>query len=172
MDVLKTLFYQTLLQLPADVLKAYFEAPAASKHHQNYTGGLVEHSCKLASELFKRTAEGGATRNIIALTPKECVVIGALHDLCKVGLYTLNEDGSYSTNKELYPHHALRSVELCAEYGIELNQTERVCILLHMAGAWWNQEDVDALTESDREWLLNHFDIVSAVQWADMKACE
>lgn len=165
-------FEEIIKSLPEDVQAAYRSAPAAAKHHQNYIGGLYEHSLKLAEILFNRTTEGGATHHIIDLSVDECAKIGALHDLCKINLYTMNVDGTYSTDKNLYPHHGTLSVKMCKDFGIKLSQVEKICILLHMAGAWWNKEDTDALSIKDRKWISKHFDIIAAVQWADMKACE
>ena len=125
---------------------------------------MLEHSVKLGEALYERTQKG------INLTVEECARIALYHDLCKVGLY-ITYGNSYRCDKELYPHHGLLSVQRCEEFGIELSQTERVAILLHMAGAWWNPEDVTALTDDDRLWISKNFDILAAVQWADMKAC-
>ena len=100
------------------------------------------------------------------------VKIAVCHDLCKVDLYKLSEDGKYSYEYEKYKHHAKESVRRAEILGIELNQLERICILLHMAGGWWNDEDEEELNESDRKLIGENIRLISAVQWADMKACE
>ena len=156
--------------LPADWQINFMAAPASAKYHQNYAGGLYEHCHMVGEYLYSRSNEV-TTYAAIELTVGECARIALFHDLCKVGLYTKGADGAYHSDKELYKHHALLSVQRCEELGIMLSQKERVCILLHMAGGFCNPEDEAALTESDREWLANNFRVVSAVQWADMKAC-
>ena len=62
-------------------------------------------------------------------------------------------------------------VQRCEQLGITLSDKERVCILLHMAGGWWNAEDEGALSGKDREWVARNLRTIAAVQWADMKAC-
>ena len=146
----------------------FIMAPAARSHHQNYKRGLLEHSGKFAMWLWGRVL--GCKR--IQLTLQECVKIALLHDICKLYLYKENGRGYYDCDPQLYPHHAKRSLELAKQMGYELSQKERICILLHMAGGWWNDEDEDLLTTNDRKWIGENITLVSAVQWADMKACE
>ena len=40
-----------------------------------------------------------------------------------------------------------------------------------MSGGWWNTEDEEELSKSDRELIGYNIGLISAVQWADMKAC-
>lgn len=142
--------------------------PAAKTHHQNYEGGLTEHNFKFACYLYGRVLTMYPGTN-----PIESVVkIAVCHDLCKVDLYKLGEDGKYSYDYEKYKHHAKESVRRTNILGVELNQLERICILLHMAGGWWNDEDEEELNESDRKLIGENIRLISAVQWADMKACE
>lgn len=154
--------------LPNDFAKLYLASPASSGHHQNYAGGLLEHCIAMGLWLYAKTTSCGGNIN---LAVEECAKIALLHDLCKVGLYTLGEDGVYRSDKEMYKHHALLSVQRCKSFGIKLSRKERISILLHMAGAWWNTEDRAALSLLDKLWISRHFDIIAAVQWADMKAC-
>ena len=141
---------------------------AAKTHHQNYEGGLTEHNFKFACYLYGRILMMCPGTN-----PVESVVkIAVCHDLCKVNLYKLGKDGKYSYNYEEYKHHAKESIRRANILCIELNQLERICVLLHMAGGWWNDEDEAELNESDRELIGNNIRLISAVQWADMKACE
>lgn len=149
------------------VLRYLLTDPAAKSHHQNYPGGLTEHNFKLACWLYARVIKAK-----LDLTAEETCRIAIFHDLCKVKLYKLGEDGKYSYDYEEYKHHSCESVRRLSKMGIELCQRERVCILLHMAGGWWNDEDEAELSESDREFVGNNIRLISAVQWADMKACE
>ena len=142
--------------------------PAAKTHHQNYEGGLTEHNFKFACYLYGRVLTMYPGTNLI----ENVVKIAVCHDLCKVDLYKVCEDGKYSYDYEKYKHHAKESVRRAEILGIELNQLERICILLHMAGGWWNDEDEAELSKSDRELISENIRLISAVQWADMKACE
>ena len=164
-------FSKLLLDLKNRDQKFYNEymiAPAAKSHHQNYPCGLLEHSGKFAMWLYARSLKGD-----IDITLKECVKIAFFHDFCKVYLYTPdNENGGYIIDYIIYPHHSKRSIELAKELGYKLSQKEKICILLHMAGGYWNDEDELELTAKDRKWIANNIRLISAVQWADMKACE
>ena len=142
--------------------------PAAKTHHQNYEGGLTEHNFKFACYLYGRVLTMYPGTNPI----ENVVKIAACHDLCKIDLYKLGKDGKYSYDYEKYKHHAKESIRIAKVLGIELSQLERVCVLLHMAGGWWNDEDEEELSESDRELIGENIKLISAVQWADMKACE
>lgn len=149
------------------VLRYLLTDPAAKSHHQNYEGGLTEHNFKFACWLYARVVNTD-----MDLMVDEVCRIAIFHDLCKVKLYQLGEDGKYHYDYEEYKHHSCESIRRLSKMGIELSQKERVCILLHMAGGWWNDEDEAELSESDREFVGNNIRLISAVQWADMKACE
>src|SRR5690606_2018645 len=72
----------------------FFEAPASSKFHGCYPGGLAQHSLNV----FDRLNAMVCSMNMDV--PFESVVIAALlHDVCKVGAYQFREleDGSLST---------------------------------------------------------------------------
>lgn len=158
--------------LPSDWAAKFEAAPASARFHQNYAGGLLEHCAAMGLWLYSRTADCcQSEQQQVDLTVVECARIALFHDLCKVGLYALGDDGAWHSDKEMYKHHALLSVQRCEQLGIALSEKERVCILLHMAGGWWNAEDEGALSEKDREWIARNLRTIAAVQWADMKAC-
>ena len=150
-----------------DIYNEFVTAPAAKNHHQNYKGGLLEHSGKFAMWLYGRAL----AKEDLDISIEECVKIGFFHDFCKLFLYIPN-NGTYWVNSDVYPHHAKRSVEIAKELGYNFSQKEKICILFHMAGGWWNDEDEEELTTSDRRWISKNLRLVSAIQWADMKACE
>ena len=140
--------------------------PASKANHQNYVGGLTEHNFKFACYLYGRVLKMYPDTNLI----ESVVKIAVCHDLCKVGLYKLGKNDKYSYNPEEYKHHAKESISRAKILGIELNQLERICVLLHMTGGWWNDEDEAELSESDRDLIGNNIRLISAVQWADMEA--
>lgn len=159
--------YEQIEDKYPSVLYHLLTDPAAKTHHQNYEGGLTEHNFKFACWLYARVIKAK-----LDLTAEEVCRIAIFHDLCKIKLYKLGEDGKYSYDYEEYKHHSSESIRRLSKMGIELCQRERVCILLHMAGGWWNDEDEAELSESDREFIGNNIRLISVVQWADMKACE
>ena len=152
---------------------AMVEAPAAKSHHQNYPGGLLEHSLKLCKFLFSRTIEGGARpENAIVLTVRQVAQVGLFHDLCKLHLYQKQADGTYAYDRNLLGHHAKLSVQIAHNLIGHLDPQVEICILLHMAGGFWNNEDYEELNDPMLIWAIRNLRTVSAVQWADMKACE
>ena len=152
----------------------YNNAPAGARHHGARPGGLYIHSFNVYTSLCDwRKAH---PEDKYELTEDDMMIIGMLHDVCKVDTYKLKfeKDGKYfyEYDKELIKHHGLASVNIIEEQlGIQLTTLQRVCILLHMS-SWENDEDKEALTATDLEWLqdINHIQILQAINWADMDA--
>lgn len=149
-----------ILQKP-EFSKKYITAPAARSHHQNYEAGLLEHSYKLALWLSMRA-------EAVGLTAYDCAAIAFAHDLCKVESYWFTND-QINFDQELIKRHASYSVEIAEKLGMELTEVQKVCIYLHMAGAWYLPEDKANVTPQQ---INKYFDAICATQWADMKACE
>lgn len=67
----------------------FFEAPASSKFHLNYDGGLVEHSvnvCRAALRVREAMIELDDT--LLESLPKDSVIVASLlHDACKADIY-------------------------------------------------------------------------------------
>jgi len=121
----------------------YFTAPASTKYHSNYEGGLAEHSLKVL-ELWDKKNE------LYKLNiPDESIVICALlHDLCKCNFYVKGKknvkegkkpDGRDNwVEKEVWdiddklPYgHGAKSVILLQQF-IKLTEFEILAILHHM----------------------------------------
>lgn len=110
----------------------FFEAPASTRFHGCYKGGLLEHSMKVY-EILKTKTEDSDSVKIIAL----------LHDICKANFYKVdyrnakNEQGvwekvSYYTVDDTIPYgHGEKSVMMLSEF-IKLTPEERYAIRWHM----------------------------------------
>ena len=61
----------------------FFEAPASTQYHENYTGGLCEHSLKVYDTLERLNKEFD-----IGIDYKSRIIISLLHDVCKANVYT------------------------------------------------------------------------------------
>lgn len=115
-------------------------APASTKYHSNYAGGLLDHTVIVTSvavdmaELFCCD-----TSKEIESIVKCCL----LHDIGKIGtktedMYLLNPDESkkekepYIFNEKLVqlPHEDY-SIKLCLDFGISLSDEEFQAILYH-----------------------------------------
>ena len=83
----------------------FFEAPASTRFHGAYPGGLVEHSLNVYYALLGQSTireYGGESVAVVAL----------LHDVCKTGYYRRERDGKYSVKDQLPMGHGEKSVYL------------------------------------------------------------
>ena len=75
----------------------FFTAPASTRYHGNYEGGLFDHSFEVTIALLDFTEKLGLTWQRSA-SP---YIVGLFHDLCKTDNYVLTEDGTYAYNKNI-----------------------------------------------------------------------
>lgn len=87
------------------VFKPFLQAPASTKYHHAYPGGLLEHSLEVTCIIDGIKLYRSATEREIAL------VAGLLHDIGKIRSYT--SAGTLSLNARLTEHNA-QTLEICA----------------------------------------------------------
>jgi 23S rRNA maturation-related 3'-5' exoribonuclease YhaM len=63
--------------------KGFFVAPASTKYHGNYEGGLFDHSCAVMKTLVDLTEKNGLKWE----NPGSPYIVGMFHDLCKIDQY-------------------------------------------------------------------------------------
>lgn len=61
----------------------FFDAPASTKYHGNYKGGLFDHSFAVTEALVDLTEKNG----LIWQCNRSPWIIGMFHDLCKIDQY-------------------------------------------------------------------------------------
>ena len=110
----------------------FFEAPASTRFHGCFKGGLLEHSIKVY-EILKTKTEDSDSVKIVAL----------LHDVCKANYYKVdyrnakNEQGVwekvpyYAVDDTIPYGHGEKSVMMISEF-IKLTPEERYAIRWHM----------------------------------------
>ncbi|MBR6252550.1 MAG: HD domain-containing protein [Clostridia bacterium] len=116
----------------------FFTAPASTKFHSNYEGGLADHSLNVYKELKDLTNGEWPEETII--------VIGLLHDICKVNNYKTEmrnkknpdtgvwyQEPYYTTDDMMPLGHGEKSVMLISEF-IRLTKEELYAIRWHMGG--------------------------------------
>lgn len=105
----------------------YYEAPASTKYHLAIPGGLLIHSYNVMSNLCFLTdrLELKWQKNY---SP---ILVGLLHDFCKVDQY-LKVDDHYVYNNSALPGHGDKSIMLLERLSISLTDEERACIRWHM----------------------------------------
>ena len=122
----------------------FFDAPASSKFHSNYSGGLCIHSINVYNRFIQNLKlEYGVTwQEHISL--ESATIIALFHDLCKIDFYkedfkNVKEDGvwvqkPYYTVDEALPYgHGEKSVYIINGF-IRLTREEAMAINWHMGG--------------------------------------
>ena len=117
----------------------FFTAPASTRCHAAYEGGLVEHSLNVYKVFMKKHFVEGED------DPESVAICTLLHDICKAGFYEVsyrnrkNEDGQwekvpYYTINDRFPYgHGEKSVFLIERF-MRLKNDEAVAIRWHMGG--------------------------------------
>lgn len=117
----------------------FFIAPASTRFHGNYEGGLAEHSLNVY-KVFKKKCE---TWNI-GFTEEQIIICALLHDICKANFYhktTRNKKDEKTGQWYKYPFyeckdefpygHGEKSVYIIRSF-IKLNRDEAYAIRWHM----------------------------------------
>lgn len=118
----------------------FFKAPASSRFHGNYEGGLVEHSMKVY-EILKEKVKNAVVD--LRVSEDTLIIVALLHDICKANFYKVdfrnakNERGEwvkvpYYTVDDTIPYgHGEKSVMMITEY-MKLTSEEKYAIRWHM----------------------------------------
>jgi hypothetical protein len=125
----------------------FFTAPASSRFHSAFEGGLCEHSVKAYyryMQLLENEYEG-EFEEILNITMESVAIIALLHDLCKVNFYKVeyrnfkNELGAwdkkpyYTIDDKLPYGHGEKSVYMISGF-MRLTREEAMAINWHMGG--------------------------------------
>jgi hypothetical protein len=131
-------------------------APASTKYHGSYPGGLLEHSVNVMYTLCKLTENN----KLSWYRPESPIIVGLFHDICKTDQYKREEAGHlmYSNediklyngceynNETLFKGHGDKSVMMLASL-IQLTEEEVACIRYHM-GAFTDKEEWNDYTRA------------------------
>ena len=124
----------------------FFTAPASTRYHGNYSGGLCEHSLDvydMAVRLTETFSEEIRRQYLVLNRPyakqafMESLAVAALfHDLCKVNFYTIrtrNRNAVYVVDEQLpFGGHGSKSVYILSKYLKDLKDEEAIAINCHM----------------------------------------
>ena len=115
----------------------FFTAPASTRFHGNYEGGLFDHSFVVAKTLVELTD----FNNLMWERRESPYIIGMFHDLCKTDYYISNGTGhAWERNDDcLLKGHGEKSVMLLSQL-YTLTEEEIMCIRYHM-GAFTPKEE-------------------------------
>ena len=118
----------------------FYKAPASTRFHGSFEGGLLEHSMKVYETLKHKVKNSVLDLNV---SDDTLIIIALLHDICKVNFYKVdyrnakNERGEwekvpYYTVDDTIPYgHGEKSVMMITEY-MKLTVEEKYCIRWHM----------------------------------------
>ena len=123
----------------------FFTAPASTKFHSAYEGGLAEHSLKVYNRFLKMIISEYGDNYTNVISNESIAIIGLLHDGCKVNSYKVgyrnvkDENGNwtkqpyYTFDEELPYGHGEKSVYIISSF-IKLTREEAIAINWHMGG--------------------------------------
>lgn len=145
----------------------FYTAPASTRFHGAYAGGLLQHSLNVYDE-FKRIQNAYPDIDL----PEDSIIISTLfHDFCKIDMYSTYKknvkndqtgqwekvDAYQRDEKFCFGGHGSKSVYLVQHF-IKLKPQEAVAINCHM-GSWDGNMDAGRAFESFPLALFTH--------WAD-----
>lgn len=123
MGCIDTFGYENLDKL------GFFTAPASTKYHGAYEGGLFDHSIEVAKALADLTTK----LDLKWQRPESPYIVGMFHDLCKCDNYVWDiESDSYKYNPDIIiPGHGEKSIIMYLKKDY-LTDEEIACIRWHM----------------------------------------
>lgn len=150
----------------------FFTAPASTKYHGAFEGGLFEHSYAVAQALLSLTKD----LYLNWMRESSPLLIGMFHDLCKIDAYRHPITGHTLDNEPVYDPmsweynkdtklkgHGDKSIMLLSRF-LVLTEEEVMCIRYHM-GAFVPQEEWRDYTNA-----IHSFENVLWTHQADMIA--
>lgn len=133
----------------------FFTAPASTKYHGNYEGGLLEHSYMVTKFLLTLTQDN----HLIWHKTRSPFIVGMFHDLCKIDQYRhpasdlvvdgmlLPDPSKWEYNPDtLLKGHGDKSVMLLSQF-YTLTDEEIMCIRYHM-GAFTDKSEWNDYTRA------------------------
>jgi len=153
----------------------YFEAPASTKYHDSFEGGLAKHSLSVYDRLINVLGMP-ELKKTIKYDRESRIICALLHDVCKTNFYKVSEknvkneqtgkwekEKYYTIEDSRFYGHGECSVMLIEKH-IKLTDEERYAIRWHM-GAWDESAKTGALNKAFKAYPL-----ALALHIADMMA--
>ena len=155
----------------------FYTAPASTRYHSNFKGGLLIHSLNVYDRLYQKLQNDDAWfRNGKTYSDETLIIVALLHDVCKTFFYketTRNQKNEetgkwekvpYYTVEDKFPFgHGEKSVFMIERY-IRLTKEEAMAIRWHMG-----------FTEPKENWncisaAIAQYPLVLALHLADLEA--
>ena len=122
----------------------FFSAPASTKYHGNYEGGLFDHSFTVMNILVELSAKN----NLKWQRAESPFIVGMFHDLCKIDQYRIDNSEPYTVGEATryeyrtdtdFKGHGDKSILLLCQH-MKLTEEEVMCIRYHM-GAFTEKDE-------------------------------
>lgn len=122
----------------------FFTAPASSRFHSAFEGGLCFHSIKVYERLKKLVSQEWGESYAEKASEETLAILGLLHDLCKIEYYKTDMRNQkvngewvqvpfYSVDEKLPYGHGEKSAYIINGF-IRLTRAEAIAINWHMGG--------------------------------------
>lgn len=122
----------------------FFTAPASTRFHYDFEGGLCSHSLNVYYRLIKLLESEYGENWKEEVSPESVAIVALLHDLCKTNYYKVSyrnvkKDGVwesqpyYTVEDELPYGHGEKSVYIISGF-MRLTREEAMAINWHMGG--------------------------------------
>lgn len=152
----------------------FFQAPASTKYHEPYPGGLSDHSVKVYHELHRLLKAYPE----LTVSDETIAIVSLLHDVCKADCYKVeyrNRKNDTTGQWEKYPAytfkedfcfggHGSKSVYLIQKF-MHLTDDEAVAINCHMGVENGNFNIYDAFRAYPLALLLHTADMSATIEW-------
>lgn len=160
-------------------------APASTRFHSSFDGGLVSHSLNVYDRLVELTKNEYGSIEQAPYTLESLVIVSLLHDISKADYYVTQlrnnknektgvwEKVPYRTVRDIseqfvYGGHAENSVEMLTLLDFKLTREERRAIRHHMAGQDYTEDLKDIGRVSGQ--IFNESKLSLLLHIADMMA--
>ena len=115
--------------------QGFYTAPSSKGHHSAERGGNWAHSYQVGYELVRLTEQ----LNLKWDRWQSPMIIGLLHDFCKLDNYKFGEKEIEWNKEGTYPGHGEKSLLMLMSH-IDLTEEEKYCIRYHM-GAFTDSKE-------------------------------
>lgn len=148
-------------------------APASTKYHEAYPGGLMDHSVKVWDELIRLLKAYPEVR----VTAETAAICALLHDICKIASYGTeyrnrkNEYGQWEKYPVFvfkedfsYGNHGGKSVYLIQRF-MPLTEAEACSIQTHMGASPQDYSVYDAYRQFPLAFLVHTADMAATIKF-------
>ena len=115
--------------------QGFYVAPSGKNHHGARIGGNWAHGYQVGYELSKLTKQLDLKWD----RPQSPMIIGLLHDFCKLDDYVFKGEDIEWNKEGIYPGHGEKSLLMLMGH-IDLTEEEKYCIRYHM-GAFTDSKE-------------------------------